>query len=234
MELNKEKVNAVIELLKKRYDAEVIIIVGSMAVGDYKEGSDWDIYIFSKKKPFNKSPDELKSWLPEEIKEEDLDIYVNSFDIKSYPEKLYRDLRNSVIILDKDNFGKKLREEAIKRFKEGPKKWTKTYAQWRINKAERYLKKFNDLIMEKNYPELLLRISWYYDENLIEWWFGIRREFRLRPQQAFPYIKKKDPAFHKQLNIIASDKTSYKEKVKAIINCNELIFNSLYYKRLIK
>lgn len=234
MKTNNEKVNAIIEFLKKRYEAEVIIIVGSRAIGDYKKGSDWDIYIFSKKKPFDESPEELKSWLPEKIKEEDLDIYVNNFDKKTYSEKLYRDLRNSRIILDKNNFGKKLREEAMKRFKKGSKKWTKNYAQWRINKSERYMKKFNDLIKEKNYSELFLRISWYLDENLIEWWFGIRGEFRLRPQQAFPYIKKKDPKFYKQVQTITSAHTSYRKKIKAIKKCNELIFNSKYYRELVR
>jgi len=229
-----EKVEAIVEVLKERYDAEVVIIVGSRAVGDYKETSDWDIYIFSNKKPFDKSPQEFKSWLPALIKNEDLDVYVNGFDKKAYPEKLYRDLTNSVVVLDKDNFGKKLREEAIKRYEKGPEKWTKTYAQWRVNKSERYMKKFKELITEKNYQELFLRISSYFDENLIEWWFGIRGEFRLRPQQAFPYIKEKDLKFYEQLQIIVSDKKDYGQKIEAIRKCNEILFNKKEYKKLIE
>ena len=230
----KSKLETIIEFLKKAYEAEVIIIVGSRAVGDYKLTSDWDIYLFSNKKPFDKSPQEFKSWLPKLIKEEDLDVYVNSFDKKSYPYKLYRDLRNSVVVLDKNNFGKKLREEAIKRYKKGPKKWTKTYAQWRITKSQRYMKKFNELIKEKNYQELFIRTSDYFKENLIEWWFGIRKEFRLRPQQAFPYIKNKDPQFYKQLKIISSDKKSYEQKINAIKTCNKLLFESKKFKKLIR
>lgn len=230
----KPKIKAVVEFLKKIYKAEVIIIVGSRAVGDYQKTSDWDIYIFSNKKPFKKTPQKFRSWLPKAIKKEDLDIYVNSFDKKSYPNKLYRDLRNSTVILDKNNFGKKLREEAIKIYKKGPKKWTKEYTLWRVNKSQRYMKKFKELIKVKNYLELSLRIADYFDENLIEWWFGMRQKFRLRPQQAFLYIKKNDLKFYKQLKIIVSDKKSYKEKINAIDKCNKILFESKEFKRLIK
>lgn len=228
------QIKTIIEFLKDKYAAEVIIIVGSRAVGDYKPTSDWDIYVFSNKKAFDKSPQEFRSWLPDLIKDEDLDIYVNNFDKSSYSSKIYRDLTNSKVVLDKNDFGKQLRDEAIKRSKKAPSKWTKNYAQWRVEKAKRYMKKFNELIKEKNYPELFLRMHFYFDENLIEWWFGIRNEFRLRPQQAFPYIKKKDPKFYEQLKIITSDKTSYMKKIEAINKCNNILFNKKEYLELIK
>jgi predicted nucleotidyltransferase len=230
----KNKVEAIIKVLKKRYESEVIIITGSRAVGDYTPTSDWDIYVFSNKKAFNEFPEEFKSWLPGILKKEDLDIYVNNFNKEGYPQKLYRDLRNSEVVLDKNSFGKKLRSEAIRRSKKKPKRWTKAYAQWRINKSQRYIKKFNELLKIKNYLELFLRISWYYDENLLEWWFGIRNEWRLRPQQAFSYIKKKDPKFYRQLNIIVSNKKTYEQKVEAIKKCNKILFNKKEYKKLIE
>ena len=43
---NEEKLAAIINHYKIRYKAEVLIIVGSRAVGDYKPRSDWDIYLF--------------------------------------------------------------------------------------------------------------------------------------------------------------------------------------------
>jgi predicted nucleotidyltransferase len=230
----KPKLNSIIQFLKQKYKAEVIIIVGSRVIGDYQPGSDWDIYIFTKKKEPKQTPKQFYDSLPNTLKNEDLDVYVNDFNIKKYPYKLWRNLRISEVVLDKNNFGKKLRQEALRRYKKGPKKWTKQHAQWRTIKAQRYMKKFKDLLKTKNYPELFLRISWYYDENLIEWWFAIRNEFRLRPQQAVPYIKKKDPEFYKQLKIITSDKKSYKEKVNAIKKCNKILFNKKEYKKLIK
>jgi predicted nucleotidyltransferase len=220
----------IIDFLKKIYGAEVIILVGSRAVGDYKKTSDWDIYIFSNKKPPKISPQRFRKLLPVD---EDLDVYANCFDRKTYPAKLYRDLRNSKIVLDKNDFGKKLREEAIRMYKKGPKKWTRNYTLWRVNKSQRYMKKFNELIKEKNYLELSLRIADYFDENLIEWWFGLRREFRLRPQEAFPYIKKKDPKFYKQLKRIVSDRQSYANKIDACKKCTKMLFESREFKKLV-
>ena len=62
-----EKLNVIVEFLKKRYDAKVIIIIGSRVVGDYNPHSDWDIYIFSDKKFSDETPKQLYNSLPKEI-----------------------------------------------------------------------------------------------------------------------------------------------------------------------
>ncbi|MGC9779529.1 MAG: hypothetical protein HZR80_09840 [Candidatus Heimdallarchaeota archaeon] len=41
---NEEKLAVIIDYFKNKYKAEVLIIVGSRAVGDYKPRSDWDVY----------------------------------------------------------------------------------------------------------------------------------------------------------------------------------------------
>ncbi|MFC1697903.1 nucleotidyltransferase domain-containing protein, partial [Nanoarchaeota archaeon] len=222
----------IVEFLKKRYNAKVIILVGSRAVGDFKAKSDWDIYLFTSKK-IKETPKEFYKSLPRLIKNEDLDVYLNSMDTKKYSAKLWRDLRNSKILLDYKGFGKKLQRKALTLFKKGPK-WTKKYAQGRIFKAQRYMKKFEDNLKDKNYAELFLRISWHYSENIIDWWFGIRNEFQLRPQQAFPYIKENDPDFYLQLKKVFFDKTSYKIKINAFKKMHELLFNSKEFKKLIR
>lgn len=44
-------------------------------------------------------------------------------DISSYPPKLWRDLRNSKVVLDTpEGFGEKLREKALELYKKGPEK----------------------------------------------------------------------------------------------------------------
>lgn len=225
----------IVEFLKERYNPEVIILVGSRAVGDYKVNSDWDIYIFTKKRMKKENPDQFYNSLPEELKKEDLDIYRNDLDINSFSDKLWRDLRNSEVILDnKNKLGHKLREKSIKLYKKGPTKWTKEFALGRKYKAQRYIKKFEDNYKDKNYAELFNRICWHFVENIIEWWFGIRQEFPLRPQDKFTYIKKKDPKFYAQIKIIVSDKTSYKDKIEAFRKIHNLLFNSKEYKRLIR
>ncbi|MHA1245520.1 MAG: hypothetical protein ACTSP7_13265, partial [Candidatus Heimdallarchaeota archaeon] len=83
------------------------------------------------------------------------------------------------------------------------------------------------------YEELFLRIAWHYSENIIDWWFGIRQEFPLRPQQAFPYIKNQDPEFYQELQIIVSDKTSYEEKIDAFKKIHQLLLESEEFKKLL-
>ena len=155
-------------------------------------------------------------------------------DDSSYPLKLWRDLRNSIVILDtEDEFGEKLRKKARVLYEKGPEKWTKAYAQLRTYKARRYMKKFEASLQNKKFEELFLRICWYYSENIIEWWFGIRQEFPLRPQQAFLYIKEKDPQFYKQLQVIVSDSTDYLTKINAFKTIHQLLFESEEFQKLI-
>jgi len=220
----------VVQFLKNRYKPKAIILVGSRAVGDFKPKSDWDIYIYAKS--FRKeTPNQFYKALPQKLKNEDLDIYKIS--INDYPEKMWRDLRNSEILFDSDKLAIKLVNKAQKLYKKGPKKWTKAYAQGRVYKAQRYMKKFEDNYKDKNYNELFLRICWHYTENVVNWWFGIRREFPLRPQQAFPYIKKKDPSYYKLLQVVTSE-SSYKSKINAFKRMHSILFSSKEFKQLIK
>jgi len=226
-------VDEIISFLKQRYKAEVLIFVGSRAVGDYKPGSDWDIYMFSKRIRKD-TPEAFLKAMPKALYDEDLDLYKYDFDTKKYPAKLWRDLRNSEVVLDSGGFGKKLQAKAARLYKQGPPRWTKVYAQGRVLKATRYMKKFEDTLEDKKYGELFLRICWHYSENVIDWWFGMRQEWPLRSRQAFPYIKKKDPKFYKHLEIVFSDKTSFRKKIDAFQNIHTILFNSRQFKQLIK
>ena len=196
--MKKEK--EIIKFLKKRYNAKAIVITGSRAYGDYKPNSDWDIYVFTDKKYRKETDDEFYASFPDSLKGENLDLYKHYLGRKEYPDKMYRNFRYSKIVLDtKNGFAKKLKKRSQKIYSKKPKKWTKTYAQGRVYKAERYMKKFIDNYDDKKFGELYLRFCWHYTENVIDWWFGIRQEHKLRPQQTFPYIKKKDPKFYRQL-----------------------------------
>ena len=121
---NEEKLAIIIDHLKSRYEAEVLIVVGSRAVGDFKPRSDWDICLFTDVDVHpNESFQEAVEAYPATIKDEDIDLYWNSMDIDSYSPKLWRDLRNSKVVLDTpDGFGIKLREKAIELYKKGPGK----------------------------------------------------------------------------------------------------------------
>ncbi|NHJ06291.1 MAG: nucleotidyltransferase domain-containing protein [Candidatus Heimdallarchaeota archaeon] len=235
MTSTQEKENTIKEYLATKYNAKVLIIVGSRAVGDFKPQSDWDIYMFTDvEDTHNESFEEFIAAYPEAVKEEDIDLYWYDMDVENYPAKLWRDLRNSKIILDtRDGFGQKLIQKALNLQKKGPEKWTKDFAFGRTIKARRYMKKFEDNLKERNYEELFLRIAWHYSENIINWWFGIRQEFPLRPQQAFPYIKEEDPEFFSELEKIVSDETSYEVKIEAFGKIHKLLFDSKLFKKLI-
>lgn len=232
---SEEKLTVIIDHYKNRYKAKVLIIVGSRVVGDFKHNSDWDIYLFTDEDPYpNESFQEAIEAYPEAIKDEDIDCYWNSMDSNTYPPKLWRDLRNSKVILEtQDGFGEKLRVKALEMYKKGLEKWTNDYAYGRILKARRYMKKFEAHLADKEYEELFLRIAWHYSENIIDWWFGIRQEFPLRPQEAFPYIKEKDPLFYKELQRIVSDKTSYEEKIDAFKKIHQLLLESEEFEKLL-
>jgi predicted nucleotidyltransferase len=232
---NEDKLRVINDYFKTKYKAKVLIVVGSRAIGDFKPNSDWDIYMFTDvEDEHNETFEEFIEAYPSILKNDDIDLYWNSMDIDSYPQKLWRDLRNSKVVLDTpDGFGEKLREKAIGFYKKGPKKWSKDYAFGRTVKARRYMKKFEAHLADKEYEELFLRIAWHYSENIIDWWFGIRQEFPLRPQKAFPYIKEKDPEFYNELQKIVSEKTSYRVKIDAFKKIHQLLFESEEFKKLL-
>ena len=45
----KEDMNKIRLFLEKELEAQAVIISGSRSIGDYKENSDWDIYILTEK-----------------------------------------------------------------------------------------------------------------------------------------------------------------------------------------
>ena len=94
------------------------------------------------------------------------------------------------------------------------------------------MKKFIDNYDDKKFGELYLRFCWHYTENVIDWWFGIRQEHKLRPQQTFPYIKKKDPKFYRQLKRVF-DETNYKVKIDAFKKMHKLLFESRKFRKLV-
>jgi predicted nucleotidyltransferase len=234
MTLENIKENLIIEFLKNRYQAEAIIIVGSRAVGDYKPNSDWNIYVFSEEPYPKESHENMRKALAAELKNEDLDIYKNSMYGETFSPKLFRDLRNSKVVLDtKNGFAEKLRKKALAMYKKGPIKWTKVYALGRVYRAKRYIHKFEDSLASTEYEQLFLRIAWHFTEDITEWWFGIRTEFALRSQEAFSYIKKQDPAFYDKLQIVVGEKSTYKQKVEAFREMHNLLFESKQFKELI-
>jgi predicted nucleotidyltransferase len=225
-----EKGKRIVNYLKEAYDAQAIVFLGSRAVGDYGPQSDWDILILTDKK---KLKDESYTKKKYGLKDEDFDLYIYPTNQKFLFDKFGLKLRYHKVKHDPRNLAKNLLTQAKKQYDKGPK-ITKEWALGRRDKATRYMKKLEDLLEAKAYPELYNKICWHFVENVIVWWYMFRKMWPLRPQQKFKYIEKKDKAFYKQLKKVFSDKTTYKTKVKAFKEINLILFESKRYKNLIK
>ncbi|MBW3015501.1 nucleotidyltransferase domain-containing protein [Candidatus Woesearchaeota archaeon] len=225
----KSHLEEIIKYLKDKYSAKAIILCGSRVVSDYSENSDWDMFVFTSKH---------KNWFDKighpELPGMDLDICFFPTTQKYTWKDFGLKLRYSEIIYDPIGIARKIKKQAFKVYDKGPAKWTKEYAFYRKEKASRYMKKMEDLLEMHDNNRLFLRIAWHFTENIIDWWFGLRQEWPLRPKQAFEYIKNQDPKFYKQLQVITSDEKSYHDKIKAFKRVHTLLFESPKYKILIK
>jgi len=226
----KKKEEKVVEYIKKEYRAEAIIFVGSRAVGDFKPNSDWDIWIITDNKNMKDERDTKGKY---GLQGEDFDLYTCSTKQKFDWNLFWLRLRFHKIMYDPKGFGARLVKQAMKEYDKGPKV-TREWVLGRRDKATRYMNKFEDNLEDKNYAELFNGICWHFVENIIDWWFMFRKEWPLRRQNKFDYIKKKDPKFYFQLQKVFSDKTSFKQKVDAFRKIHDIFFNSKEYLILVR
>lgn len=226
--LNKDEKN-VVDFLKKEYNAKAIIFVGSRATGDFKKNSDWDIWVFTNKKNTRLSYKMKEKYGMEDY---DLDLYFASPKQKFTWKKFGIKFRFHKIVYDPYGIAKEIVKKALKEYSKGPEKWTKQYALNRIEKVKRYENKFNDLINEKNYPELYKRLADHFLENTYVWWYGVRGEWVPRPQQMFDDLKKRDKKFYNYIKRFSSDNTTQKQRVKIIKNLHRYFFNSKAYRNI--
>ncbi len=219
----------VIDFLVNEYSAEAILFVGSRAIGDFKQNSDWDIWVFTNQK--NKIP-AYKLQKRYDLENEDLDLYFAStkqiFDWNIFGVKLMF----NKIVYDPKGIAKKIVEKAKRVYEKGPSKWERQYALWRIDKVKRYENKFKDLLKEKNYLELYERIANAVLETTFVWWYGIRKEWPPRPQKMFSDLKKRDLKFYNYLKKISSNKTSQKKRIKLLRRLHRYFFSSKAYKKV--
>lgn len=217
--------------LIKTYNAKAVILTGSRVVGDNKPDSDYDIFILSD----TKKRQELYSQFRKNtnFKNIDLDLYIKPLKTTFNYDEYGLKLMYSKIIYDPESLAKKLVSDAKKFYIKGPENWSKKYALSRVDKSERYIKKIQSCYKSKLYGELLMRVSWHYTENIINWWFGMRKMWPMRPQQAFEYIKKNDALFYKALLKIFSE-TDYATKIKGFEDSHKVLFNSKEFKKVIR
>jgi predicted nucleotidyltransferase len=220
----------IVKLFREEFGAKSIILVGSRAVGDFKENSDWDGWVFTDKKKIGNLNRLKKKY---GLDDEDLDFQYVPTKQKFSWDVFWLKLKYSKLLYDPDKIAERVVEKALAEYAKGPKV-SKEWALRRVEKAERYMKKFEDNLAEEKYAELFNRICWHYNENVIDWWFKFRKEWPMRPQQKFDYIKKKDPGFYRQLQKVFSDKTSYRVKIEAFRKIHGFLFGSKPYRKLVR
>ncbi|MAG72913.1 hypothetical protein CL620_01240 [archaeon] len=214
----------IVEQIVEQYHASVIILVGSRYVGDHTSTSDWDFFVLTPK--LKKGHDRLDVYeqygFPDR-EGEDIDITFLPVSAKFDYEKYGKKLRYAKVVFDSKGIGKQIMKEAIEYYKKGPKKWSITEKELERRRSLRYIGKMNELLQKKKYDHLLWRLSFYYTERLIPWWFWNKGEWQLRPQEAFSYIKKKDPTYYRTLQKIFGE-TSYKIKISACEKLHVILF----------
>jgi len=224
-----KKEQKVVDFLRKEYNAKAIIFVGSRAIGDFKENSDWDIWVFTNKTNTNLSYEEREK---AGMKGYDLDLYFASPKQKFTWKKFGIKLRFHKIVYDPYNIAKEVVKKALKEYSKGPEKWTKQYALGRIEKVKGYENKLYDLMKKRNYPELYKRLADHFLENTYVWWYGIRGEWVPRPQQMFDDLKRRDRKFYDHIKKFSSDKTTQTQRVKIIKNLHRYFFNTKAYRKV--
>ncbi len=230
----KPRAKKIVNLLKNKFGAKAIILTGSRHVGDYEQDSDWDMFVFTTK--LKKGEERIKVHErcgPTRISgETKLDCYWLPADAKFRWENFKLKLRFCEIMYDTKGIAKKVIKDAYKIYDKGPD-WSKTKWWGEKQRSWGYLKKMNYLLKKRQHGALFKRICFYYAEYLFGWWFSLRDEWPLRPQQAFDYIKKKDPNFFKLLRRVYGN-TTLEQKVKACEKIHNHIFESLKFKKLTK
>lgn len=220
-----EDMKIIQEHLENKYNAQAIILAGSRCHGDYKEDSDWDIYVLTEKDiEFHPILDGYQ-----------LDIYCLDPDENYSFDKHGWKLFDSEVILDNSKGdAQRIITQAEKFRKKGPKSWTLNHAITRKDKVERYENKFKNCIDSESWFELHQRLNWHFLENSYSWWYGVRGEWEPRPQKIMDDLSRRDPEFASLLSKIVESQTTDLERVELFHQLHENFLNSKAYLDYIK
>jgi predicted nucleotidyltransferase len=218
----------IIQLSKELYNATAVILVGSRAVGDYYPESDWDVMIFSpllKKKEVGR---EYSRALRE--KRGGINIPGVTVDTMFFPSSIQfsfqvfdKKLRYARVLYDAKGRAKSLMIDAKRFYKKGPTILTQFQVDLRRRKCEGYVTKMQHLLKAKKYYELAERCGWFLNEMIVPYWFDLRGEWDLRPQQTMAHIQKRDLLFYRWLQRFVGE-CNYRTKVGVAKKMIEVVF----------
>lgn len=211
--------------LETELDAQAIILAGSRSCGDYKENSDWDIYILTEKE-FDIHP-KLEGY--------HLDVYCLHPDDNFSFDKLGWKLFYCEVICDTPKGdAQRIVEQAQEFRKRGPTSWTLNHAITRKDKVDRYENKLKNCIASENWFELHQRLNWHFLENAYSWWYGVRGEWEPRPQDLMGDLSIRDPEIASILAKIVKSTTTDLERVEQFHQFHQNFLNSKVYQEYVQ
>ncbi len=170
--------------LQDKYNPEVVILHGSRAAQKNRENSDWDLYVFTKT---------TIEGVSEEFAGQSLDVHVVYLPLDGYDfiDLFGTTLVNAKILLDTDNFAKKLIEEAKEIYVQG-RILTNAEFSNRKNYIFRLLQKLKGTV---NKPlEFFYRLGSFY-EIAVRYWFEVQGKWSQPIYEALPTIQSEDSEY---------------------------------------
>lgn len=182
--------------LKKKYNPDAIVLMGSRARGTAHKTSDWDICIYTDK-------DFRGGFFY--YKDQGLDITFKPLPRDSWLTIHYGPIHPFKILLDNTNG---VLIDILKRtrdaYQKGPLKLYKSGCKDRLDKTRRLLDKIKHYEKQRD-------IQFYYAgifyEFAIRVWFEQQNLWPLPPAEALPHFKKSDLTYWKLLNTFISSKS---------------------------
>jgi len=173
------------EYIVDTYHPQMLLLHGSRARGKNTPQSDWDMLMI----PSGNSPTTVQ---PFSFMHYSIDIQSLTDISFSKSPSLIPYFAQGILIIDKEQIGEKLQEEAQELYNLGPKELNPADYALRKTFYERCLARLED---NRHNPMIFhYRFGALY-ERIFRYWFEIRREWSLPIYEALPYIEKADTRF---------------------------------------
>ena len=203
----------IVEHLKKKYNAQAIILHGSRARGKERVKSDWDVFLFVSKPLSVQS--ELFEGAHLDITPVHLPIKTDDF-VDTYGQLL----GSAKVLLDtKDKLASKVLSEVKKFWSHG-----KTLKPSELTNIRNYMQRVL-WRMEDNAKEqgvFFYHLSNFYQGALL-YWFQTKGKWPVPVYEALPIIKKEQLAYYKHLQIL-NGSSAIPKKVSSAKKLFELLF----------
>lgn len=206
-------------ILNQFTHVEAIILHGSRVAGFAREHSDWDYIVLVSK--FQK----------QDIFRHEIDGFHFEFKVEVLPVKkqdiflrFNTKLQFAEVVFDKNNFGRKLIEDAKSFYSEGiPKKFldSKIKKHRKMNRAHA----LNNLRDNLDFPAMFQKkIQGIYPQIINDWYWFVKKDYPKNLYISIPQIEKEDPFFYKLLLPFFKESHTREEKISSTEKIIEYVY----------